>query len=59
MKNKAVFYPERMKKIKVPMGYIQMFLKTFTFLEDEGFPILVFPLGDKGGDRSFTSGGSS
>lgn len=41
------------------MLYIYIFLKTFTFLEDEGFSILVFSFGDKGGDRSFTSGGSS
>lgn len=57
MKNKVIFYPERVK-IKVYMLYI--FLKIFTFREDkEGFSILVFSLGVKGGDRSLISGGSS
>lgn len=57
MKDKVIFYPERVK-IKVHMLYI--FLKTFTFWEDkEGFSILVFSLGVKGRDRFLISGGSS
>lgn len=57
MKNKVIFYPERVK-IKVYVQYL--FLKTFTFWgAEEGFSILVFSVGVKGGDRSFISGGSS
>lgn len=57
MKNKVIFYPEKVKN-EVRMLYI--FLKKFTFWEDEeSFSIVVFSLGVRGGDRSFTSGGSS
>ena len=55
MKNEVIFYLERVK-IKVHM---QSILKTPTFWRAEGFSVLVFPFGVKGGDRSFISGGNS